>query len=498
MPRRKRPHRHEIAHLAVDASHPPTRLCAIYTRLSDDDVESLSHAHQQAVAEAHAAKLGYCVAAIYRDWRTGSDPNRLALSQLIRDAIAGKHTAVIFYDHTRLHRAISGALPVLRLHREVTAYRFEAAIGEYDVDQAPIWADLSSLEVETTRRRSIEQRRTRAADGQLMSGHKPYWIERDQKTRLPVVATERACAVLEAILQYAGGVPMSRVAQWMTKHAIVTDGRAKWTSGRVRQLFRNPALWGDLAYGRSLVVTRQRGGEIVVVGRKRNPNAIPLRVPPLIHQTEAERAECQITGGCERDGYPAGDRLNALICANNARASGRAYELKHPLRRRVVCPWPKVRELFVDTIRNPNRLIAEVQAQVLAEEAAEWRRAADEITEFERLSLDLADLDARENRLCDRWDAGDISQNVYQTQVARVACRRRELENQRSDLLSQRPAIGSAERATESFQQRLAAAAKLPFDELLLESWSQLLDTLVTDVVVNEQGEPSLHWKLSL
>jgi hypothetical protein len=163
-----------------------------------------------------------------------------------------------------------------------------------------------------------------------------------------------------------------------------------------------------------------------------------------------------------------------------------------------VCPWPKVRELFVDTIRNPNRLIAEVQAQVLAEEAAEWRRAADEITEFERLSLDLADLDARENRLYDRWDAGDISQNVYQTQVARVACRRRELENQRSDLLSQRPAIGSAERATESFQQRLAAAAKLPFDELLLESWSQLLDTLVTDVVVNEQGEPSLHWKLSL
>jgi len=233
---------------------------AIYTRLSDEDRRSLSHAHQQAAAEQYAATHGYFISAIYRDWWTGSDPDRPALRQLVKDARAGKHGGVIFYDHTRIHRGTVGAYPIVRLHSELPTYRFESAAGDYDIDQVDFWAYASSTEVETTRRRSIEQRRRRAADGQLMSGNKPYWLERDQKTRKPVVVPERAKAVLEAIVKYTNGVPMSTVARWMTEHASVKDGRVKWSSSRVRQLFRNPALWGELAYGRSLVVTERRGG----------------------------------------------------------------------------------------------------------------------------------------------------------------------------------------------------------------------------------------------
>jgi hypothetical protein len=76
----------------------PTRaqLRAIYTRLSDDDRESMSHAHQQAAAAQYALTHGYVISAIYRDWSSGFDPSRPALQQLIDDAKAGKHGGVIF------------------------------------------------------------------------------------------------------------------------------------------------------------------------------------------------------------------------------------------------------------------------------------------------------------------------------------------------------------------------------------------------------------------
>jgi hypothetical protein len=174
-----------------------------------------------------------------------------------------------------LHRGISGADPVLRLHRELPAYQFGAAVGQYDVDQAGVWGHVSAMEVEATRRRSMEQRRTRAAAGQWMAGLKPYWLQRDNQTRKAVIIPERAYAVLQTIMQYAGGVPISEVAKWMSDRAPIRSGHPTWSTGRLRQLFRNPALWGDLAHGRTLVVTEQRGGETVVVGRRLNPDAIP-------------------------------------------------------------------------------------------------------------------------------------------------------------------------------------------------------------------------------
>ncbi len=282
-----------------------------------------------------------------------------------------------------------------------------------------------------------------------------------------------------------------------------------------------------------------------MVGRQVNPNAVPFHVPPLIHRTESERIACQLKGGCERDTYPSGDTLDRVIKTNNPRAWARPYPLDHPLRRRIVCPcgwrmgfrrkrwkgndkdygylfcarttqrgksvvadypncpvsgistltlWPRVRELFVDAIRNPDRVVAEVQSQIRAE-AERSNGLATEATELQRVTLTLANLDAQENRLYERWDAGDISKHVHKTQTMRIASKRQVAEEQKRRLLSHVAVFQRAERATTSIRQGLAnAASEIAMDQLTLASWSRMLDSLVSDIVLDERGEPSIRW----
>lgn len=548
MPRTRKAHRHEVVYLPVADDVPLARQRALYTRLSDDDPDSVSHAHQHDRGVGYANSHDYVITAIYRDWRTGLDPDRLAFRQLVEDAHAGKHGGVIFYDHYRFHRGVTGAYPVVLLHTQLPAYQFEATVGGYDVAQIGIWAGISGMEVDTTRRRVMEQKRRRAAGGEWMAGNKPYWLDREPKTRKPIVVPERAKLILDAIGMYANATPMAQIAAWLSANAPARNGKTRWSSTRVRNALRNPALWGELNYGRSLVVTERRDGRLVVVGRKVNPTAVRFSVPPLIHKTELERTECLLAGGCERDAHIAGDTLDNLIKANNARAGGRPFKLEHPLRRRVVCPcgwrmgfrqkrykgdetdyaylfctrtkqlgrsvvadypacpvrgistrklWPEVRDLFVAAVRNPDQLIADVQRQILAETAAEARTAADEAALLDLLTAELAELDAAENRLYERWDAGEISKAVYDTQTARIASKRRVTEESKRQVLNQRVIVERAERAVGALREHLLAAAPLPFEKLSLAEWTALFSEIVADVVLADDGTPSLRWRQS-
>ena len=151
MPRQKRPHPHEILYVpAEDQSVSLQRRLALYTRLSDDDADSVSHAHQEQVARTWADQHGHAIAAVHRDWRTGFDPNRIALRQLIEDAHAGKHGGVVMYDHYRFHRGVTGAYQVVMMHNQIPSYTFHAASGTYDVDHIGIWAGISGLEAAAT------------------------------------------------------------------------------------------------------------------------------------------------------------------------------------------------------------------------------------------------------------------------------------------------------------------------------------------------------------
>jgi DNA invertase Pin-like site-specific DNA recombinase len=336
VPRRRKPHHHEIRYLPIDPAVPFEQWRALYCRLSDDDERSVSIEHQIERGKTHAAAHNLTVVAIYVDWRTGLDPDRIALTRMIEDGHTGKHPGVIFYDHYRFHRGVMGAYPVVKLHSELPEYTFEATVGGYDVGQIGIWAGISGMELETTRRRSMEQRRTRAERGQWMAGMKPYWLERDPDSLAATIEPERAAAFLHALELYTepNGSALA-VCAWLTEHAPPTLRRGApqtWTSQRFRNLLRNPALWGDLPYGRGLDVKERRDGRQVIVKRKQdNPAAVAFTVPPLIHKNELDRVQCRVRGGCSMDRYPSGTELNDLISRRDGKLGGRPYDIHSPL-----------------------------------------------------------------------------------------------------------------------------------------------------------------------
>lgn len=549
MPKSKRPHPHEVVYSpADDRALPLTRQLALYTRLSDDDADSVSHAHQEQVARAWADQHGYVIVATYRDWRTGFDPNRRALAQFIEDAHAGKHGGVVVYDHYRFHRGVTGAYPVVILHNQIPAYSFHAAAGSYDVDHIGIWAGISGLEAATTRRRSTEQRRYRASLGQLVSGKWPYWLERDPASRRPIVVHNRSAALLEAITMYTNGTRIRLVVGWLNEHAP-PGGKARcWTSQRFRKALRNPALYGRLDYARQLPMTERRNGELVTVGYTSNPDAIRLEVPALVHRTELERTECRIAGGCDRDDYPAADTLDMLITSNGGRAAGRPYVFPHPLRRRVVCAcgwrmvyapnhyrgrelksgmlvcgrtrargnslandypvcptyrvavgplWEQVRAQFISAVRDPERLIREIEAAILAEAAGHAVDLEDEATALDALTARLLDIDAAENRLYERWDAKQITSAIYDGQLARLELERREAEQTKRQILDRRQVLLRVARGTTVLREMLNAAEALPLDAFTPGEWTTLFDALVADVVLDSDRRVKLRWRQS-
>ena len=573
MSRQKRPHRFDVIELPCDPSVPLELQRALYTRLSDDDLEKVSHTSQQDEIQrafgltqelplpdeptaAAGVKLGrsgrdrgYVVTVIIRDWRTGVDPNRLGFRELLAGARAGKHGGVLFRDDDRLYRGVKGGWPLIELHEELPNYTFEDAVDEFNIDDFAIHAHQSDKERKKTRKRTMAARAMRARAGQAVHTKFPYWLARDPKTGGAMLVEDRADAMREAIRLYADGTRTGLVTQWLREHAPQGGESLTWSSDRFREALRNPALYGRLDYGRHIEVRDKRGDDFVVTGRKVNPHAIRFDVPPLIHKSELERVACQMDGTCPMDTLPSFERLEEMIQASNLRTGGRPATRPYPLRRRVVCAcgwrmayapkwldggreqdygyltccrdkqrgtsvvrdyppcstgtivtrtfWPVVRDLFIDAVRNPDAVIAQVEADILAAAASEARTAAEDAATVERITEALAELAAAENRLYERYDRGEISKQVYDGQSARIATQRRTDEEVMRQVLDRRRILQTASTATTKLRQELAKAGELPFDRLDFAEWTELFEGLVQDVLVDEQRAPHFRWHQS-
>jgi DNA invertase Pin-like site-specific DNA recombinase len=348
--RRPKPQVYEVRALDVPFDIPFACLRALYCRLSDrnDDPDSVSIPEQIDAGTAYAARRDLVINVVYIDWRTGRDPDRVALSLLAEDAKNGKHPGVVFYDETRLHRELVGAFPVITLHHQKPDYLFESTDGDYDIEEIGQRSERAGKELRNTRRRSMEQRRKRTQRGQWVAGMKPYWLDRDRRTRQPVVAEDRKQAFLEALMIYAAPTGSAKAAAAHLSQNGPLDPRLNaspdWTTQRFKNLLRNPYLWGDGSYARGQNVTERIEGRWAPVIHKRvaNPHAVPFEVPALVHQNDLERTECQLRGGCEIDQYPTGEALDALIASRDGKAGGRPYEIEHPLRHTNLmcsCGW---------------------------------------------------------------------------------------------------------------------------------------------------------------
>jgi hypothetical protein len=113
-----------------------------------------------------------------------------------------------------------------------------------------------------------------------------------------------------------------------------------WSSERITNCLGHRALVGELPYSRARYV-KQRDPETTVVIRHRtwkdDKDVLIIQVPPVLHRTDAERAECD---GCEMDERPSFSALRAAIDARRTAGgggAGRPAIIGHPLKNKVYC-----------------------------------------------------------------------------------------------------------------------------------------------------------------
>jgi hypothetical protein len=160
--------------------------------------------------------------------------------------------------------------------------------------------------------------------------------------------------------------------------------------------------------------------------------------------------------------------------------------------------WPRVRDLLLDAVRDPDRIVSEVKVRVLADAAHEARSALDDAAELERLTDGLAELDALTDTLYHDLRIARpprLSEADYDRQKAKLDAERRALEEAKRRLLDHRTVIERAEQGTAVLRTALEDTRGLPLEQFTLAEWTAVFDALVSDVLLDHRGEPSLRWQ---
>ena len=127
--------------------------------------------------------------------------------------------------------------------------------------------------------------------------------------------------------------------------------------------------------------------------------------------------------------------------------------------------WPVVRDMLIESIRDPDAVIAAVEADILAAAASEARTAAEDAHTLEHAALAIDELEEREETLYTDWKSGEISKNVYDRQRAAIQNKRLVHEEARRQVLDRQQILQTAAVTTAKLRVVLAQAASLPLEQ---------------------------------
>jgi hypothetical protein len=157
--------------------------------------------------------------------------------------------------------------------------------------------------------------------------------------------------------------------------------------------------------------------------------------------------------------------------------------------------WPKVRDLFISGLRNPDAVLTDIQGQDTAN-ASEFHSGFEEAAVERQLALILTLLKVVVQR-SDTYEREivDVRNNSYQLTPACLANNVENLQEHKPEGLAKHGRMPHSEPAALSLSETPSMSRReIGFDQLSLACWSQLLRTMVADIVLNEKGEPRLRW----
>lgn len=290
---------------------------------------------------------------IHWDVAGGESASRPGYLRLIDGGYNDEYDVIVVWMADRLCRGITAAAP-LALMWERTQRRIKviSIADDFDMHELAMYAWAAQRESELIRRRTSDARLERAKRGEIVSFHLPYWLGRGPDKK-GVLLPEHANAMRQAIARYMAGEGTSALCDWMRANAPSHPSkRSRWSSMALLTSFRYKALYGSLEYSARRAFTiedPQSGATIVELRRRddfRDPRITPedmstivdIPVPPLLHQSDAEKTACDGCGLCVYEGnaLPSFEELQREI-SRRRRPSRGAGHPPYPLRKLVFC-----------------------------------------------------------------------------------------------------------------------------------------------------------------
>ena len=251
---------------------------ALYLRLSRDDEnqgESESISNQRKLLISYAKEHRFSVVSEYvDDGYSGTNFQRPAFQQLLRDMDAGKINLILAKDLSRLGREYIETGRYLEIVFPEKGVRFIAVndgvdTAHADSDMAPFRNVVNELYARDTSRKIRSALQAKMQAGQFIGNFAPYGYQKDPSDKNHLVPDETAAAVVRELFTCAAaGMRPTEIARLLNARGVLPPAlyrcetraylnashyskRREWTSGGVSRILKDTVYLGHIAQGKT-------------------------------------------------------------------------------------------------------------------------------------------------------------------------------------------------------------------------------------------------------
>lgn len=473
---------------------------------ASNDFNTLEH-QKEAITEyiQRSNHKGWKLLRFYEDTLSGKNMNRPGLQSMIADCRSGQIDAIVFYKFDRISRSLRD---FALMDNEWTEAKIDSASVMEDWDTSTpsgkamrnITLTFAEFEREQTAERTRNKMHAAAAKGIFCGGQIPFGYKSVDK-QLKVIP-EEAVHVKRAFELYAETSSLAAVRDYLNGHSVAPrlgtsrSGRrqpAVWQNQRVDRMLRNPIYKGTLRYkdilapnAHEAIVSEELFEVAASIPRRHNRETVGDYEFPFLLSGKVICGHC----GCRMSPKPTRHR-------NRRKSQTPYYECARVIKfGNRDCRVRRVNgELLEDTFFNQLDRLVENEAlldRAVARAVVSGQGSPVEVRDsISRTEEALNAIDSKISRLLEALESSAEAGNVavIVDRLSKLEKENKVLERELVDLKSKLRSLNGHKLTTEEARQLLASARDLLAGGEDPDDKRRIVNALVKEVKVKEDGE---------
>ena len=519
-----------------------TYIAALYARLSSEDLQegtSVSIETQKKILEDYCKSNGIIIYNVYvDDGYTGTNFNRPAFKQLLRDCENKQFNMVIVKDLSRLGREHIETDNYIEKYFPERNIRFVAIGDDYDSESkmqdldfiVPMRNLFNQFYPADTSKKVRQAFRAKASRGEFIGAQAPFGYKKSDKDKHVLIIDEEVAPIVQRMFGLIAyhGYGFTKVAKLLSSEKILTPSAYQaqnsnreynknpydWNLGSVRAIINNETYLGKLVSGKRSVMSFKN--KRVIKKDREDWIVVDNMFPPIITQELWDDAHARI-GGRKRDTTSSFDNIFAglIRCDKCGKVLGLSSNKKekpyyvcetYKKKGKHICTphYTLYNDIYDTVLQKIQEVVGVIQSdefetQVAEEIFSEMGQENNIGEQIKQTQSQIAKINNRyEQMYQDRLD-GIISVERFKQMVKGDEEKLSDLERKLDTLLEKEKSQNSAESAKLAFIQKIKDLGKITSLDRII------LNTLIDKIVISNRemvnGEYTqnfiIHYKFS-